>query len=107
LVPIQKLNNLIYGLKKKVGLTFFLTPLFVVVGSGIEEEKQVLRSGINIPVPDLQHTGSGIELTEAHLFAVDDLLPEVGLGQFDNILPLAGPGIAMAPTTAAAGTTFK
>jgi hypothetical protein len=69
------------------------------------QQKQDPRSGINIPDP--QHSRFGIELTETHLFAVDDLLPKVGLGQFDNILPLAGPGIAVAPTTAtAAGTTF-
>ncbi len=105
-MPFQKENNLIFNheiyVYKKSRTNLFSSSSFCCCW--IRDGR---KTGYEINISDPQHTGFGIELRETHLFAVDDLLPEVGLGQFDNILPLAGPGIAVAPTTAAAGTTFK
>jgi hypothetical protein len=84
-------------------LTLSLLMTFFLKLAGTQDPKPRMEEK-----PDPQHTGFGIEPTETHLVAVDDLLPEVGLGELDNILPLAGTGIAVAPTTTAtaAGTTF-
>jgi hypothetical protein len=126
---LSKLNNFqsreIYGYQKKGETNLFSTSTFCSCwirdprsairdpGFDIRDPRSGIREAIKAgsEIRD-KHPGSATHWiwhkVETHLLAVDDLLPEVGLGQFDNILPLAGPGIAVAPTTTAtaAGTTF-